>query len=107
MLTMLLELNQLDDVRERLKPFTGTKIDGSEEKDRGQAAGLEQRPANWQKRRLHAGSSETDSKRSQGSWCRRGQGSGSILDGDRYHAAWRADRFAANFGNAGSPTTAH
>src|ERR1700674_2935119 len=93
MLTMLLELNQLDDVRERLKPFTGTKIDGSEEKDRGQAAGLEQRPAGWQKRRLYAGSSEADSKRSQGSWCRRPSRSraGSIGYGRVWVPIWLAD----------------
>ena len=82
MLTVLLERQPAHKVWERLTLSNGTNIDGFKEKDRGQAAGLEQGPADWQKRRLHAGSGETDSKRSQGSWYRRGQRSGSLLDGD-------------------------
>src|SRR6516225_4480565 len=61
---------------------------GSEEEDRDQTAGLEQRPSGWQKRWLYTGPSETDSRCAQSTWCRWAQRSGPILDGDRYHAAW-------------------
>src|ERR1700757_4038076 len=88
MLTMLLKRQAVPTAfRSGRNHGKWNEIDGSEEKDRGQTAGLEQRSSGWQKRWLHTGSSETDSGCAQSTWCRRGQRSGSILDGDRYHAA--------------------
>src|SRR5712692_3511259 len=66
----------------------GAKSDGAQEKASGQMAGLEQRPCDWAKGRIHASSSEANTTSPRGPWGPGAQRSGSLLGGDRHHAAW-------------------
>src|ERR1700730_7875624 len=65
----------------------GARNYGAQEKAGGQMASLEQRPRGWAKGRVHASSSETNSTSSYRPWDSGAQKSGSLLGGDRHHAA--------------------